>query len=212
MEVGRGDAEEQMSISRFRKVKYTDDGCSIYQCLSCYKTWESRTDPAWNSWKFCPLCGCSWEGEQKTEEDEIYERWGRQYIKRHSPCVWLQIKQYMFDNDGELVPLSNWETIDRFGMNDYGIEKIEYPDHEKRYYSSFVYYSKVAKAILAAARGGKYSRGFPNNPFMFSSGFEMRIKLEDTGAGDQYFYFTDGIEEINWADTEDERVDIAFNK
>jgi len=31
----------------WRYVRYTDDGCAIYQCLDCKNSWESRTSPGW---------------------------------------------------------------------------------------------------------------------------------------------------------------------
>jgi hypothetical protein len=34
---------------KWRTVKYTDDGCSLYQCLSCKRVWEARTDPGYFS-------------------------------------------------------------------------------------------------------------------------------------------------------------------
>jgi hypothetical protein len=68
-----------VSIPAAREVEYTDDGCSVYQCLSCYNTWEGRTsiltsecinpeesDPinykfkTLYHWKFCPYCGIEW--------------------------------------------------------------------------------------------------------------------------------------------------------
>ena len=36
-----------MSIPKWRYVRYTDDGCSLYQCLNCYNGWEARTEPGW---------------------------------------------------------------------------------------------------------------------------------------------------------------------
>lgn len=53
-----------MALNRWRCVRYTDDGCSEYQCLSCYKTWEGRTSPEYSQWKHCPYCGTQWEGQQ----------------------------------------------------------------------------------------------------------------------------------------------------
>lgn len=52
-----------MSIPKWRYVEYTDDGCTIYQCLSCYGHIEGRLNPA--DWKYCPYCGVEWEGEHK---------------------------------------------------------------------------------------------------------------------------------------------------
>lgn len=31
----------------WRYVRYTDDGCALYQCLNCKSQWESRTQPGW---------------------------------------------------------------------------------------------------------------------------------------------------------------------
>ena len=59
-------------IPKWREVRYTDDGCSIFQCLSCYGQWESRSEPSYSHdgeykaiWRFCPLCGCQWDGSAR---------------------------------------------------------------------------------------------------------------------------------------------------
>jgi hypothetical protein len=44
---------------QYRYVEYTDDGCSIYQCLWCKCTFETRDNPEYQ-WNFCPKCGRSW--------------------------------------------------------------------------------------------------------------------------------------------------------
>lgn len=36
-----------MHIPYWRYVRYTDDGCALYQCLNCSHQWESRTEPGW---------------------------------------------------------------------------------------------------------------------------------------------------------------------
>lgn len=43
---------------QYRRVRYTDDGCTIYQCLWCMNRIEIRDDPVF--WCFCPKCGKSW--------------------------------------------------------------------------------------------------------------------------------------------------------
>lgn len=35
------------NLPYWRYVEYTDDGCSIYQCLSCMNKWESRDAPGY---------------------------------------------------------------------------------------------------------------------------------------------------------------------
>lgn len=71
-----------MSINYWRYKEGTDDGCAIYQCLSCYKAWESRTAPGFHSvegvyhpyFHFCPCCGVKWEGCRMTDP-ENYREW-----------------------------------------------------------------------------------------------------------------------------------------
>ncbi len=67
-----------MGIPLWREVRYTDDGCSIYQCLSCKASWEGRGAPGyyhWETgeyhvvWKFCPLCAVEWTGARFTGSD-----------------------------------------------------------------------------------------------------------------------------------------------
>ena len=54
-----------MSITKYRHMNYTDDGCDLYQCLNCYKTLEIRYIP---DWKFCPMCGIEFSGQLKCRE------------------------------------------------------------------------------------------------------------------------------------------------
>ena len=62
-------------IDKWRFVKYTNDGCSLFQCLHCYEMWDSRTNPEdWyhSKWQYCPYCGCKWMGEQKWDYRKKY--------------------------------------------------------------------------------------------------------------------------------------------
>lgn len=34
-------------MNKWRTVRYTDDGCSLYQCLNCKNQWESRSIPGY---------------------------------------------------------------------------------------------------------------------------------------------------------------------
>lgn len=52
-----------MAINYWRAVRYTDDGCTEYQCLACGERWEGRSGPGYG-WKFCPYCGTLWDGER----------------------------------------------------------------------------------------------------------------------------------------------------
>lgn len=93
-----------MSINYWRYVEYTDDGCSLYQCLSCYETWESRTAPGYfdlednyaRTWKFCPYCGVEWSGMRTTPFSRHHE--GRRQLgsRRHriKAAIERREKQY----------------------------------------------------------------------------------------------------------------------
>ena len=57
---------------QFRRVRYTDDGCNIYQCLWCMNRVEIRDDPSY--WNFCPICGKSWFTRLQCRDHET-PRW-----------------------------------------------------------------------------------------------------------------------------------------
>lgn len=69
-----------MSIPKFRDCGYTDEGCSLYQCLSCKNQWESRSSPEYG-WRFCPYCGVQWTGEIKCRPSHT-PRWRWNLIER----------------------------------------------------------------------------------------------------------------------------------
>ena len=47
-------------IPFWRYIEYTDDGCALYECLSCHQQWEGRTAPGWVS--DCQSCEATDEG------------------------------------------------------------------------------------------------------------------------------------------------------
>ena len=74
----------------WRHVKYTDDGCSIYQCIECKHTYEGRTSPGKYfhyeldgtqrvvpvyvpTFRFCPFCGVEWVSS-------IYDNYDNEYM------------------------------------------------------------------------------------------------------------------------------------
>lgn len=137
-----------MSVPHWRYVNYTDDGCSIYQCLNCYNKWEARTAPGRydpyeyidepvsgctvvkrgdgthyyflerdiplykEGWKFCPHCGCEWDGAIVPDYDNEYMYQGRRlevyrmvknlpYSSSQPDWYWLiQERQVWADRDG----------------------------------------------------------------------------------------------------------------
>jgi hypothetical protein len=61
-----------MPVPKWRVSKDSDDGCTIYQCLSCYNDWESRTSPA------------SWGGKV-TQRDDGKWWWNTEYGSEQGP-------------------------------------------------------------------------------------------------------------------------------
>ena len=94
-------------IPYWRTVRYTDDGCCIYQCLQCKAEWESRTGPGYTDrgvyrahWHYCPYCGCQWQGTARESEDDFGPRRKRiveaQYKARwpqREPSYWWVIEE-----------------------------------------------------------------------------------------------------------------------
>ena len=83
-----------MSISKWRIVEYTSDGCGIEECLNCYARWEGRSGAS--GWKFCPHCGVQWEGRHECRQrdekkwEERHHIWDRaEAIIREHPKVWM---------------------------------------------------------------------------------------------------------------------------
>lgn len=97
-----------MSIPKWRKVEYSDDGCSIYECLSCYKKWEARTDPEHAEWKLCPYCGTKWVGHIDSD-DKKYERKNKRYISQPRYDVLLQLRFSVSDG--------GWTAWDNYTPN-----------------------------------------------------------------------------------------------
>lgn len=103
-----------MSISYWRNVDYTDDGCSLYECLNCYEQWEARTDPEYAKWKFCPYCGCEWEGEKEWNHNAKWEHKKGQNPDPNArlalPIFMVQKKNIPFD-EKDIIEEPSWITI-----------------------------------------------------------------------------------------------------
>lgn len=78
---------------QFRRVRYTDDGCNIYQCLWCHQSIEIRDDPQYG-WNFCPLCGKSWFKRLHCREHTlprwVWDRWEDEYPHDLTVYVWKE--------------------------------------------------------------------------------------------------------------------------
>jgi hypothetical protein len=64
-------------LNRWRTVEYTDDGCSVYECLTCHAQWEARTSPEHSHWRFCPVCGTHWHGALPLNRERANFGWSR---------------------------------------------------------------------------------------------------------------------------------------
>lgn len=69
-----------MAIPKYQQVRYTDDGCYEYQCLSCYAKWEWRGSS--KPLQFCMCCGLKFEGHHESRDSDM-PRWRFDYAKLH---------------------------------------------------------------------------------------------------------------------------------
>ncbi len=101
-----------MNFPYWRYVQGTDDGCSIYQCLWCMASWESRSSPNWDKWKFCPVCGFEWKGEHECIEHgyRVYDICEKHKVEaRHcSSPKWIVQSRMIDTEDGEPLLHQNW--------------------------------------------------------------------------------------------------------
>lgn len=70
-----------MGVPFWREVEYTDDGCSIFQCLFCKAKWEARTSPGYYRYK-CGKCDCCVAGKYLTDGTSCY---GQKEFKAYCP-------------------------------------------------------------------------------------------------------------------------------
>lgn len=69
----------------YRRVQYTDDGCTEYQCLACKVTWEARHYPS----TYCGGCGIKFDGliESREHGEHDYDRYPRPAVKKSARWV-----------------------------------------------------------------------------------------------------------------------------
>jgi hypothetical protein len=60
----------KMGLNKYRYVEYADDGCEVYECLSCKAQWEVRSFPT----VYCGNCGVKFEGKHECR-DRYTPRW-----------------------------------------------------------------------------------------------------------------------------------------
>ena len=160
-------------IDKFRQVRYTDDGCYLYQCLSCYKELEIRYIP---NWKFCPMCGIEYSGELECRpshepswlwkldlpENKRYELNKKCWKK--DKAVWVIEERTVWWNviDGELIYKYYREHP---GATDWGV----YQRYDKG--------QKTALSILKDLKYLRQSYGITTTTTSFGSFKEYRAKI-----------------------------------
>ena len=117
-------------LNKWRWVNYTDEGCDLYECLSCYNRWDARTSPREfrgeggkiiAGWIFCPYCGIKWAGEIKWEVDERRDYGSRSVGWRiESRNIWKNSKEW-----------SNWQAEHCYASVDTHPDYYQWP-REKR--------------------------------------------------------------------------------
>ena len=105
-----------MALNKWRKVGYTDDGCTEYECLSCYKGWEGRGSP--HQWTFCPHCGTKWDGCHEWNNEEKHGRKFGTYDQRNNGvgrfsknAEWVIYKKEIFYEDNGIFQTEGWERV-----------------------------------------------------------------------------------------------------
>jgi hypothetical protein len=98
-----------MKLNKFRKVRYTDDGCTEYECLLCGKGAEAR----YMGFTYCSHCGTKWDGELKWDENASYEKkrlgHGSQPREATNPEFRGVISTWCIDTKVNLFGNSEWE-------------------------------------------------------------------------------------------------------
>lgn len=79
-----------LSRGQYRKVRNTDDGCPVWQCLWCKQCIELRCNPETRGFNFCMFCGKSWFRRLMCRNHEVprwaYEKWGNE--PPHNANIW----------------------------------------------------------------------------------------------------------------------------
>ena len=67
-----------MGLNKYRYVEYADDGCDVYECMSCKDRWEVRSFPT----VYCGNCGVKFEGKHECRS-HVEPRWEYERFTKH---------------------------------------------------------------------------------------------------------------------------------
>lgn len=92
-------------MNKYRKVRYTDDGCVLFECLQCKGSFEARHA----GFVYCGHCGTKWEGALVWDEDAHYERAKLRWPRKEaiSKPEWQTQSRTVF---GEDISQADWEN------------------------------------------------------------------------------------------------------
>ena len=106
-------------LNKWRYVDYTDDGCSIFECLYCHYKWESRTTP--KDWKWCPVCGVKWDGEQPNRLQFTSRYPSSPQYKKYPPASFVVMRRVKH-NYPKNAKWSEWSVFDTLYWENSGPE------------------------------------------------------------------------------------------
>jgi hypothetical protein len=97
-------------IPYYRRVRDTDDGCCIDQCLMCHATWEWRGGSG--IIRYCMYCGNELKGEHISRDHDM-PRWQWEYGQRHGEnALYRLLRDWM----PKRKPRRVWNIEDRLVM------------------------------------------------------------------------------------------------
>lgn len=100
-------------LNKYRRIEYTDDGCTLYECLKCKAKWECRN--FWNV--YCGKCGTKWDGELEWEEEKsgAYRRvLAGSHWSEPKPHAYAEYRFMYLNNETgewEKSPYSGWQYV-----------------------------------------------------------------------------------------------------
>ena len=181
-------------IPYWRKKEYTDDGCSTYECLSCYDQWEARTSPGSHYkqedgtyqietyWRYCPSCGIKWEGEHIWDVEATYEKKRRNYEARGGSPIEIHFRvEYQYSWTPEMVDgnWSKWEWLqDHEFYGDEEFEKFRKRNQPPKYNKTHTWYLnsvKFAKLVIERANIKPPTCDFYNH----TEAFKVRVVRQE---------------------------------
>lgn len=143
---------------QFRKVRYTDEGCSLFECLWCKKQVEARGHIG--SWNFCPHCGKSWFQELVCRDRDTPAWWYKRYRQNEDQVVKTTSGEYRAYNlpfYGYQQPQLEWVIQYRTKWNKE--DWSEWRSDSRHKVNAFAFDFKYIYGILRMRRAQAAQRG-----------------------------------------------------